>query len=117
MTGSSVFDAEGGVRSAQLIAIYLQPISEKWIGGGALSSHLVEDAADSPVTDDRGDRGQVIVGGGVGFVWQGRIRPWTGATAGPRLKGPDHDNPDPLPPRRASHGGRRRHAFPATNSG
>ncbi len=70
VTGLPVFDAGSGFRDIRLVAAYLQPISRNWIfGAGAMYSRLLDDAADSPVVDDRGDRNQVIYGFGVGYSW------------------------------------------------
>ncbi len=69
-TGMDSYDADGGMRSANLIAVYIQPISEHWlVGGGGMYTRMVGDAGDSPITDDRGSKDQFIFGAGVAYTW------------------------------------------------
>lgn len=62
-SGLAVFDAGSGIRDVRVTAIFMQPISEKWVlGAGALYSRLLNDAADTPIVSERGDRDQVVFG-------------------------------------------------------
>jgi outer membrane protein len=62
-SGLAVFDAGAGVRDVRVTAIFMQPISEKWvIGAGILYSRLMNDAADTPIVSQRGDRDQIAFG-------------------------------------------------------
>ncbi|KUJ79242.1 MipA/OmpV family protein [Ruegeria profundi] len=66
-SGLDVFSAGSGVRDVRVSAIFMQPVSRKWVlGGGLLYSRLLNDAADSPIVSDRGDRNQLVFG--IGFA-------------------------------------------------
>lgn len=65
-SGLPVFEAGSGIRDVRVSMVYIQPINRKWqIGGGILFSRLLNDAADSPVVSDRGDRNQLVFGLGI----------------------------------------------------
>lgn len=65
-SGLSVFEAESGVRDVRLSVVYVQPLSRTWlVGGGLMFSRLLNDAADSPIVSERGDRDQLVFGLGV----------------------------------------------------
>jgi hypothetical protein len=65
-SGLDMFSAGSGIRDVRMSAIYIQPISRKWqVGGGCLFSRLLNDAADSPIVSERGDRNQLAFGIGV----------------------------------------------------
>lgn len=69
-SGLAPYQASGGLRDIQIAAVYMHPLSDKWVvGGGALYSHLLDDAQDSPVVDDRGSADQLIFGIGVARFW------------------------------------------------
>lgn len=69
-SGLAPYQASGGLRDIQIAAIYIHPLNDKWVvGGGALYSHLLDDAADSPVVDGRGSADQLIFGIGVARFW------------------------------------------------
>lgn len=66
-SGLPVFDAGSGTRDVRVTALYMQPVSPKWVvGAGFLYSRLFGDAADSPLVSQRGDRDQVVFG--IGFA-------------------------------------------------
>ena len=65
-SGLPVFRAGSGVRDVRVTAVFIQPLSREWqVGAGFLYSRLLNDAADSPVVSDRGDRNQLVFGIGV----------------------------------------------------
>ena len=65
-SGLAAFDAGSGVRDVRATVVFIQPLSREWqIGGGFLYSRLLNDAADSPIVSDRGDRDQFVFGLGV----------------------------------------------------
>lgn len=69
-SGLPTFEAGGGVRDARLAAVGMWPIGENWVvGAGLLYMRLLGDAADSPVTKDRGDANQLLGGIGLGYTW------------------------------------------------
>ncbi|GAA6159009.1 hypothetical protein NBRC116589_11830 [Ruegeria sp. HU-ET01832] len=65
-SGLPVFQARSGIRDVRVAAIFMQPVSRKWvIGGGLLYSRLLEDAANSPIVSQRGDPDQLVFGFGL----------------------------------------------------
>lgn len=69
-TGLPKFTAGSGLRDARIGAVFVQPISESWmVGAGALYSHLIGDAANSPIVADRGSPNQFIFGIGAAYSW------------------------------------------------
>ena len=69
-TGLSVFDAESGVKDVNLSPAVVVHLSMNWhLAVGAKYFRLLDDAQDSPVVDDRGERDQWIAGLGVAYSW------------------------------------------------
>ena len=69
-SGLRQFAADGGVRDIRVPIMVLWSLSPKWhLTGGLVYSRLLGDAADSPVTDDRGTEDQVFVGVGLAYAW------------------------------------------------
>jgi outer membrane protein len=69
-TGLPVFEAEGGFTLAKLTFAAILHLSESWhIAAGAQWRPLLDDAADSPIVEDRGDKNQWIYGIGAAYSW------------------------------------------------
>ena len=69
-SGLSLFRADGGLRDVRVPLMAIFSFSENWhVGGGVIYSRLLGDAADSPVTDDRGSKNQFFVGAGLAYAW------------------------------------------------
>lgn len=67
-SGLSTFNADDGFKEVGLALNLNYRISENWTATGlAVYNRLVDDAADSPVVDDRGDENQVYIGALVSF--------------------------------------------------
>lgn len=69
-TGLPQFDAGNGFRDVRVQALFIHPVSKNWVVGvGAMYSRLLNDAADSPIVDIRGDKDQIVYGLGIGYIW------------------------------------------------
>lgn len=69
-TGLTRFDTDSGFRDVNIPVAVVFHYSINWhIGVGAKYYILVNDASDSPITDDRGSDGQLIAGLGVAYSW------------------------------------------------
>ena len=69
-TGLPVYEAEGGFTLAKLTFAAILHLSESWhIAAGAQWRPLLDDAADSPIVEDRGDKNQWIYGIGAAYSW------------------------------------------------
>jgi outer membrane protein len=69
-SGLSAFNASGGLASAEITPMAIYHINEQWhVGGGVRYGRMLQDAADSPVTDVRGDKDQWMAGVGVIYSW------------------------------------------------
>ena len=69
-TGLPVFKAQGGFTMARLNAAAVLHLSESWhLAAGAQWRPLLDDAADSPIVEDRGDKNQWIYGLGAAYSW------------------------------------------------
>jgi len=69
-SGLSTFVADGGMRDFKISPMAIFSLNPNWhLGVGAVFSHLMGDAADSPVVKDRGDENQFYVGGGLIYAW------------------------------------------------
>ncbi len=69
-SGLPVFQAGGGARDVRIGFGMLQSLSLNWhVGFGGVYSRLIGEAADSPITRDRGDLNQFIFGVGVAYAW------------------------------------------------
>ncbi|WP_171060876.1 MipA/OmpV family protein [Poseidonocella sp. HB161398] len=67
LSGLPSYSAGAGWRDARITAIYVQPVSRHWaVGAGLLYAHLLDGAADSPVT---ASRGQLFGGVGIARAW------------------------------------------------
>jgi len=69
-TGLAQFDAGSGLRDIHTPAAIVYHYSMNWhIIGGLKYFALLDDASDSPITDDRGESSQIFAGVGVGYSW------------------------------------------------
>lgn len=69
-SGLSGFDPDDGFRDVRFTTVLVTSLSPHWhIGAGLLYSRLIDDAADSPVVDDRGSADQFIFGAGFAYSW------------------------------------------------
>ncbi len=69
-TGLSRFDADNGFRDVNIPAALVFHFSENWhLAAGVKYFRLLDDASDSPITDDRGSADQVFAGFGVAYSW------------------------------------------------
>jgi outer membrane protein len=69
-SGLSKFDADGGFRDFRVSPMVIFSLSPNWhLAGGVIYSRLLGDAADSPVTNDRGSANQFFAGIGVAYAW------------------------------------------------
>jgi outer membrane protein len=69
-TGLKRFDADSGFRdvNASLAAVF--HFSMNWhLAAGIKYFNLINDAADSPIVDDRGSANQAVAGLGVAYSW------------------------------------------------
>jgi outer membrane protein len=67
-SGLPTFNASAGTRDIAAGLVAIVPVNDRLLAGaGILYSRLLDDAADSPIVDLRGDRDQVIYG--VGVAW------------------------------------------------
>lgn len=65
-SGLPAYEADQGVRDAQALVIFMQPLSPKWLAGaGVLYTRLLGNAADSPIVSDEGTRDQFVFGVGL----------------------------------------------------
>ena len=70
-TGLSSFSADAGFKDIGVGLLGLFHITQNWhVGGGYQYKHLLSDAADSPIVDDRGSKGQHVLGLSVMYTWQ-----------------------------------------------
>lgn len=69
-TGFSTFDANSGVRDLQISPVLMLHLSSKWhLGAGVQYRRLLDDAADSPLVEQRGSRDQFIGGIAAVYSW------------------------------------------------
>lgn len=69
-TGLPFFEAQGGAKDVALTAAAIYYLTPQWLlTAGVRYSRLLDDAADSPIVDDRGSADQIIAGVGIGFMW------------------------------------------------
>ncbi len=69
-TGLSQFDAGSGFRDVNVPVSVVFHYSMNWhIAAGVKYFRLMNDASDSPITDDRGSQDQLIAGLGVAYSW------------------------------------------------
>ena len=69
-SGLPVYSANSGVRQVYAWPAVIVRLSDHWYGGaGAFYQRLTEDAANSPIVTQRGDRNQWTVGAGIGYGW------------------------------------------------
>lgn len=67
-SGLPAFDADGGMRDARATAVFIQAVHPSAVvGAGVLDARLLQDAANSPITDQRGAPNQFVFG--VGTAW------------------------------------------------
>lgn len=70
VSGLAPFRASAGFRDIRASAVVVQPLSKEWVvGGGMMYKLLVGDAADTPITDERGSAGQFIFGLGLAHIF------------------------------------------------
>jgi outer membrane scaffolding protein for murein synthesis (MipA/OmpV family) len=69
-TGLPRFDADSGFRDVNIPAAIVFHYSVNWhFAAGVKYFRLLDDASDSPVTDDKGSEDQVFAGLGVAYSW------------------------------------------------
>jgi outer membrane protein len=69
-SGLPVYVADAGMRQIYAWPGVIVRLSDHWFGGvGGFYQRLTQDAADSPIITQRGDRNQWTVGVGVGYGW------------------------------------------------
>ena len=69
-SGLSAFNADGGLRDVRVPLMAIFSFSENWhVSGGVIYSRLLNDAADSPVVDQRGSKDQWFAGLGIAYAW------------------------------------------------
>ncbi len=69
-TGLKKFSADGGIRDVRVGSMFMFHFSETWhANAGLWYKRMLSDAADSPVTDDRGSANQFLGGIGVVYTW------------------------------------------------
>jgi outer membrane protein len=69
-TGLARFDADSGFRDVNIPAAIVFHYSVNWhFAAGVKYFILLDDASDSPITDDRGSSDQVFAGLGVAYSW------------------------------------------------
>lgn len=69
-SGLSQFEAESGLRDLQISPALVLHLSPQWhLGAGFQYRRLVDDAARSPLTDDRGSKDQFLAGVAAGCSW------------------------------------------------
>ncbi len=69
-SGLPAFSADAGFRDVRLTAVFIQPLSKQWVvGGGLMYMRLLEDAANTPITDARGSPNQFVFGLGVAHIF------------------------------------------------
>jgi outer membrane protein len=69
-SGLRQFDADSGLRDIRVPIMAVWSFSPKWhLAGGLIYSRLLGDAADSPVTNDRGSENQFFFGVGLAYAW------------------------------------------------
>ncbi len=69
-SGLSQFQADSGLRDFRMPIMAIYSFSPKWhLAGGLIYTRLLGDAADSPVTNDRGSENQLFIGIGLAYAW------------------------------------------------
>ena len=69
--GGQSYKADGGLYDFRLNTGVIYHVTPNWhVGAGIRYSRLQNDAADSPIVTQHGDRNQYIFGGAVGYAWQ-----------------------------------------------
>lgn len=69
-SGLSAFNPGEGFRDVRFTTVLMTSLSPQWhVGAGLLYARLVDDAADSPVVDERGSADQFIFGTGFVYSW------------------------------------------------
>jgi outer membrane protein len=69
-SGLPVFEPGSGVKSAYAWPAVIVRLSDRWVGGaGVFYQRLLNDAADSPIVDQRGDADQFTGGIGLAYTW------------------------------------------------
>ena len=69
-SGLSTFSAGSGLRDVRIPLTAVFSFNPNWhLAGGIIYSRLLNDAADSPVTDDRGSANQFYFGAGIAYAW------------------------------------------------
>jgi len=69
-SGLSQFKAGSGLRDIRIPLMAIFSFSPNWhMAGGVIYSRLLNDAADSPVVDDRGSKDQFFAGVGIAYAW------------------------------------------------
>lgn len=69
-SGLRLFSADSGMRDLRIAPTVIFSLSPYWhLGAGVIYSRLLDDAADSPIVDDRGSADQFFAGIGIVYAW------------------------------------------------
>jgi outer membrane protein len=69
-SGLSAFNADSGLRDIRVPLMAIFSFNKNWhVSGGVVYTRLLNDAADSPVVDDRGSKDQLFAGLGIAYAW------------------------------------------------
>jgi outer membrane protein len=69
-SGLSAFNADSGLRDVRVPLMAIFSFNEHWhASGGVIYTRLLNDAADSPVVDQRGSKDQFFAGVGIAYSW------------------------------------------------
>jgi len=69
-SGLQQFNADGGLRDLRIPLLAVWSFNQSWhLSGGVIYSRVLGDAADSPLTDQRGSKNTYYTGIGVAYAW------------------------------------------------
>lgn len=69
-SGLPAFEADGGMRDVRMTAVFIQAVHPSVVvGAGALYARLLQDAANSPITDESGSPNQLVFGIGAAYLF------------------------------------------------
>lgn len=71
VSGLPIYTPDGGLRQWSVWQAVVLRLNKEWaIGGGVFYQRLVNDAADSPIVKQHGDRNQWTFGTGIAYTWE-----------------------------------------------